>query len=86
MVGVSEYTETAAVCMGLAEQVRSGDLRHPRDPMLDAHAGAAQRLHRGDGWVFTRRGSAAIDGASALGGAVHLARTLPPAPPPLTAL
>ncbi len=86
-VKVAELTpETTAVCMGLAEQVRAGELVHPRDPMLDAHVAAAQKLHRGDGWVFVRRGSSPIDGAYALAGAVHLARTLPPAPPPLLAL
>ena len=78
--------ENTAVCMGLAEQVRSDDLRHPRDPLLDAHVAAAQRLHRGDGWVFTRRGSSAIDAAYAMGGAVHLARSLKALPPPLTVL
>jgi hypothetical protein len=75
-----------AVCMGLAEQVFGGEVVHPRDPMLTAHVEAAQKLHRADGWVFTRRGSGPIDGVYALAGAVHLARTLPPAPPPLTAL
>jgi hypothetical protein len=78
--------DTAAVCMGLAEQVKSGDLVHPRDPMLTAHISAATKLRRGDAWVFTRRGASAIDGAYAAAGAVHLARTLPPAPPPLAAL
>lgn len=77
--------ELVAVCMGLAEQVRSGELVHPRDPMLTTHVEAAQKLPRGDGWVFTRQGSGPIDGAYALAGAVHLARTLPPPRAPLTA-
>ncbi len=72
-----------AVCMGVAEQVVAGDLQHPNDPMLTAHVRAAQKLRRGDGWVFTRKGKMPIDGAYALAGAVHLARTLPPPPPPL---
>jgi len=75
--------DTAACCMGLAEQVVTGAVQHPRDPMLDAHVANATRMHRGDTWVFTRRGSAPIDGAYATAGAVHLARTLPPPPPPL---
>jgi hypothetical protein len=76
-------TETAAVCMGLAEQVSAGEVRHARDEMLTAHVQATQKLRRGDAWVFTRRGSSPIDGTYALAGAVHLARTLPAPLPPL---
>jgi hypothetical protein len=75
--------EAGAVCMGLAEQVQGGEIVHPRDPMLTLHVESAQKLRRGDAWVFTRRGTGPIDGAYALAGAVHLARTLPPPPPPL---
>lgn len=77
-------TEATAVCMGFAEHVASGSLVHPRDPMLDAHVGAAAKLRRGDAWVFGRRGAGPVDGLYAAAGAVHLARTLPPLPPPLT--
>lgn len=81
---VAELTaETAAVCMGLAEQVLAGEVHHPDDPMLNAHVSATQKLRRADAWVFTRRGSAPIDATYALAGAVHLARTLPAALPPL---
>lgn len=76
--------EVTAVCMGLEEQVRAGDARHPRDPMLDLHVRNAQRLRRGDGWVYQRRGSAPIDAVYAAAGAVHLARTLPAERPTLT--
>jgi hypothetical protein len=76
-------TDLHAVCMGLAEQVATGDLTHPNDEMLTAHVRAAQKLRRGDGWVFTRKGKMPIDGTYALAGAVHLARTLPPPLPPL---
>jgi hypothetical protein len=75
--------DVPAVCMGLAEVVAAGELRHPRDAMLDAHVAQTQRLERGDQWVFARRGSAPIDGTYAAAAAVHLARTLPAAPPPL---
>jgi len=75
--------EVTAVTMGLAEQVNAGQLRHSRDPMITAHVHGAQRLWRGDGWVFIRRGAGPISAAYATAGAVHLARTLPPAPPPL---
>lgn len=75
--------ETPAVCMGLGEQVLSGEVQHPRDEVLTGHVKATQKLKTGDRWVFTRRGSAPIDGAYAAAGAVHAARTLPAAPPPL---
>jgi hypothetical protein len=78
--------ETAAVTMGLAEVVRSGELRHPKDPLQTAHVGAAQKLWQGDRWVFVRRGTGPIDGAYATAGAVHVARTLPPPRSPLVVL
>jgi hypothetical protein len=79
-------SDVAAVCMGFAEHVISSQIVHPRDNMLTAHVNAAQRLRRGDAWIFTRQEAGAIDGAYAAAGAVHLARTLPPPPPPLSAL
>jgi hypothetical protein len=83
-VRVAELTaEVPAVCMGLAEQVLSGEVAHPRDDLLTSHVKATQKLNRGDGWVFTRRGGSPIDATYALAGAVHLARTLPAALPPL---
>jgi hypothetical protein len=83
-VRVAELTaEVTAVCMGLAEQVAAGQLRHPKDPMLDQHVGQTQKLRRGDAWTFTRGGSGPVDGTYALAGAVHLARTLPPPLAPL---
>jgi len=72
--------EIAAVCMGLAEQVTAGRIAHSGDPLLDAHIGAAQRLKRGDTWVFSRKGEGHVDAAYAAAGAAHLARTLPPPP------
>lgn len=79
--------EVTQVCMGLADAVLAGDVAHPKDELLDQHVGSTGRTWRGDGaWVFTRRGASAIDAAYATAGAVHLARTLPPAPPPLVAL
>jgi hypothetical protein len=76
--------ELPAVCMGLAEQVASGQVAHSGDPLLDTHVQAAEKLARGDAWVFTRKGDSHVDAAYALAGALHLARTLPPpAPKPL---
>lgn len=77
-------TDVPAVCMGLAEQALSGSLSHSNDPMQNAHIAAAGKLRRGDAWVFGRRGAGPVDGAYAAAGAVHLARTLPPLPPPLS--
>jgi hypothetical protein len=70
--------ELAAVCMGLEEQVRAGRVVHSDDPLLNAHVTGAQRLKRGDGWVFSRKGDGHCDAAYAAAGAVHLARILPP--------
>ncbi len=67
-----------AVCMGLADLVAAGDIVHSDDPLLNAHVTGAERLARGDGWVFSRKGGGHCDGAYSLAGAVHLARTLPP--------
>jgi hypothetical protein len=78
--------ELASVCMGLAEQVKTGDLVHPNDPMLTSHVKAAQKLRRGEVWTYTRRGQLPISGAYALAGAVHLARELPPGPSELAVL
>lgn len=86
-VTVVELTADAAgACMSLAALVQSEEIEHPIDPMLDAHVAAAQKLITGDRWVFQRKEAGPIDGAYGLAGAVHLARTLPDAPPPLVAL
>src|SRR5690606_35544345 len=77
--------DLAAVCMGFADAVHSGILRHDDDPLLTAHIMAAQRKARGDSWVFGRRGSSPVDGAYSAAGAVHLARTARP-PRPLLAV
>lgn len=77
-VKVDELTaETAAVCMGLADIVASGQLQHPKDEMLDQHIAQTQKLKRGDAWVFTRAGAGPVDGSYAAAGAAHAARTLP---------
>jgi len=70
--------ETAAVCMGFAEQVTAGRVVHSGDPLIDAHVGGVERLPRGDAWVFSRKGGGHCDAAYGAAGAVHLARTLPP--------
>lgn len=78
-------SEVDAVCMGLADLVKVGEIEHPDDPMLNQHVASAQKLRHGEGrWVFTRRNSGPIDGAYAVAGAVHLARTMPAPLSPLT--
>lgn len=79
-------SEIAAICMSLSEQVAARAIRHPKDPLLDQHLRNAQRLNRGDAWVFGRRGSGPVDGAYACAAAVHLARTLPPPKPALVVM
>ena len=76
--------ETDQVCMGLADLVVAGEVVHPKDALLDQHIGSAQKLHRGDRWVFTRKGTGPIDASYATAGAVHLARLLPPPLSPVT--
>lgn len=77
-VAVDEIrSEVTAVCMGLADLVRSGDVAHSGDQLLDVHVTAAEKLTRGDAWVFTRKGEGHCDAAYAVAGAVHLARTAP---------
>jgi phage terminase large subunit-like protein len=76
-------SETAAVCMGLADLVAAGEIRHPDDELINAHIAGASKLWRGDTYAYARRGRSPVDGAYAVAGAVHLARTLPPPPPPL---
>lgn len=66
----------------LAEQVADRAMVHGADPMLTRHVTSAQKLHRGDAWVFTRSGGP-VDGSYAMSAAIHLARTMPPPRPKL---
>lgn len=70
--------ETPAVCMGLAEQVLTLEVRHPRDPMLTDQVSGTQKLRQGEArWVYTRAGTTPVDATYATAGAVHAARSLP---------
>lgn len=76
-------TEVTSVCMGLAEQVNSGQVVHSNDPLLNAHIEGAMKLRVGERWRFTRLGAGHCNAAYATAGAIHLARTLPaPLPEP----
>lgn len=73
-------TDLVQVTMGFADVVTAEQVVHPNDDLLTAHIRAAQKLWRGDGWVYARKDTGPIDGAYAAAGATHLARTLPPSP------
>jgi hypothetical protein len=70
--------ETTAVCMGFGALVTAGDFLHSNDPLLDAHVLGAEKLPRGDGWIFGRKDADACDAAYSIAGSAYLARTLPP--------
>lgn len=71
---------TKEACQSLAEQVKSRNLIHPSDPLLDAHVAQSSKYMTGDGWVFARRGGVGqIDAAYAAAGIVYLLRN--PEPP-----
>jgi hypothetical protein len=69
--------EVPAVAMGFAELVDAGDVAHSDDPLLNAQVAGTEKKHQGDAWVFVRRGTGHCDATYAVGGAAHLARTLP---------
>lgn len=71
-----------AVCMGYAELVKNGDVLHSDDPLLNAQVAGAEKVFRGDVWVFGRKGAGHVSAVYAAAGAVHLARTMPPSLPP----
>lgn len=71
-------SEAPAVCMGFAKEIDARQVAHSDDPLLNAQVGGAEKLKRGDAWVFSRRGGGHVDAVYATAGAVHLARTLPP--------
>lgn len=71
--------DVPAVCMGFDELVRSGQLAHSGDPLLDSQVETAEWLNLPSGRkVFSRRGGGHVNALYAAAGAAHLARTLPP--------
>jgi hypothetical protein len=69
--------DVPGACQTLADLAHGRRLRHPGDPLLDAHVAGSTRLNVQDGWRFARRGVGHVDAAYAAAGAVHLARRLP---------
>lgn len=80
---VALRAEQTAACMAIPGLIKTKELTHGDDPLINAHVGNTQRLRRGDAWVFARNGSAPIDASYAMAGAVHLARTMKAPKPPL---
>jgi hypothetical protein len=78
--------ELAAVSMGFASLVSSQQVVHSDDPLFNSQVAGAEKIRRADAWVFGRRGAAHVDAVYGMAGAVHLARTLPPAPRRMKAL
>lgn len=68
--------ETAACCLGLAEQVTARRIAHSDDPLLNAQAAGVEWAPGAR--VFSRKGGGHCDAVYAAAGAAHLARTLPP--------
>ena len=69
-------SEVAETCQELATLVAARQVRHPGDPLLDAHLAGAGKAWSGDSWRFTRSGGH-VDAVYAVAGAVHVARTAP---------
>lgn len=69
--------DLTAVTMGLAGLVDAEQVVHPCDELVTKHVRSAQKLWRGEAWVYARRGAGPIDAAYASAGAAHLAQTLP---------
>lgn len=71
--------EVSAVCMGLAELVKAGDLLHSQGPdsLLSKQVLGSSKLWFGDVWRFSRK-EGYCDAAYGIAGAAHLARSIPP--------
>jgi hypothetical protein len=69
--------DTPAVCMGFAEQVRTGAIEHPDDELINTQVLGAEKKGTGDRWVFSRKGDGHVDVVYGAAGAVHLSRLLP---------
>lgn len=78
--GSTEINGTAIseACMGFADLVSARQIVHGDQMLLNRHIAAAERLPRGDGWVFGRRGShGTITAAYAAAAAVQMVTSGP---------
>jgi hypothetical protein len=63
--------------MGFSALVSADKVWHSGDELLDDNVRGAQKLAKGDTWVFSRKGAGDADALYAAAGAAHLAQTLP---------
>lgn len=85
-VEVQEIRDDAtAACMGFAELVTARQISHGDDPLQNGHVLSADKLDQGERWRFMRRGAGQCDAAYAAAGAVHVARTVKPRKPLVSA-
>lgn len=69
--------ELVELCEGFVAEINSLQLVHSNDPLTTAQVIAAERLPKGDSFVFSRKGGKGhVDAVYAAAGAVYLARTL----------
>jgi hypothetical protein len=69
--------ELPQVAMGFSALVTADKVWHSGDELLDDNVRGAEKLPRGDAWVFSRKGEGNVDALYAAAGAAHLAQTLP---------
>lgn len=85
-VEVAEIRDDAtSACMGFADLVTARQISHGDDPLQNGHVLAADKLEQGERWRFMRRGAGQCDAAYAAAGAVHIARTVKPRKPLVSA-
>lgn len=85
-IPVEEIRDDAtAACMGFADLVTARQISHGDDPLQTGHVLGADKLEQGERWRFMRRGTGQCDAAYAAAGATHLARTVKPRKPLVSA-
>lgn len=85
-IPVEEIRDDAtAACMGLGDLVDARQISHAADPLQDGHVLSADKLMQGEKWRFTRRGVGQCDAAYSAAGAAHVARTVKPRKPLVSA-
>lgn len=68
--------ELSETCQEFADLVRTGNVIHRNDSLLNAQVAAASKKRSGDTWTFTRRGiGGSVNALYCVAGAVHVART-----------
>jgi hypothetical protein len=77
--------DATSACMGLADLVMARQISHGNDPLQDGHVLAADKLNQGERWRFMRRGAGQCDAAYSAAGAAHVARTVQPRKPLVSA-